>query len=619
MSLADELSGALGGGRKRRGGGARRKQQYLSDDDEDDYQQGSISGGGAGGGDHLGGAIDGQDAAGDSLGAELADLAGSSRRSRRAAKSSSSEHPIDGDGLDDQLDDGDAHDPDNSLGGHAPKSRGPSGGATYVQQADPLSDPSAHPGSAESQMGLTTEQTCSALGDVLSSTEAFLARLRKITTTTDAATTSGGLPSSTTAANLSTAAGSSSTTSAAEDTARLESYAAALLRSLRETATQREQQVRDLREVDRHLARAEATDPDFLAKLGEADERLDAEADELEAGDVSGSTASFEEHGAAGTTLTWAEAQQQQQQQQRRRERRESMASTETERPVVQAVPRVQAEPFTSEVTDNLATLLRRSATDVDVEEGGDGHDDEPRVGSDDDDEDDDHDEYEAEADRTGELDDGVGEDELGPGWDDPTYRGSSRRGGRDRMGGAAAGGVGDVSLDSTSAAATSSSSTLPALRTSSTLLIHSLSSLHETAQVHRATISAAERRLRALRLLLDGWKEEIVAARRSRAWIARWEGREPEREDLLLDDGSGQVDEVLVASLVTVASSSTPSLESSAGAGAGRYTAGSGVSPGAYAQEQMVRFERLLGEAEERARTLLTPLPLPRVSAAAA
>ncbi|KAL9938287.1 hypothetical protein V8E36_002910 [Tilletia maclaganii] len=113
------------------------------------------------------------------------------------------------------------------------------------------------------------------------------------------------------------------------------------------------------------------------------------------------------------------------------------------------------------------------------------------------------------------------------------------------------------------------------------------------TAQVHRATISSAEGRLRALRLSLDVWKEEVVAARRSRAWIGRWEAREPEREDLLLDDGSGRVDEVLAASLLTVASSSASSLESSAGAGAGRYTAGSEVSPGAYAQEQMVRYER--------------------------
>ncbi|KAK0529448.1 hypothetical protein OC842_004239 [Tilletia horrida] len=624
MSLADELSGAFGGGRKRRGGG--RRQQAISDDDDDD-NLGQY--GGAGGAlDDVGGgqrdSLDGSGTGGGSLGAELAELAGSSRRSKRStAKSSAATagHGLSGDGYDDldDLVDGGFEGAD----GYSAKSRGASGGTMYVQEADPLSDPSAVAGSAEAQIDRTTEQTCSALSEVLASTDAFLTRLRKLTTTeaivASASGQQAGLPSSATViTNLDTIGRSSTITQqlgAADDTARLESYAGSLLRRLRETVTQREQQVRDLREVDRHMARAETADPDFLAKLADADEHFNNEADEAEADNIDGVDASE----GAGTIQSWGEAR-------RSRRRQDSTASADTEKgappPVV---PKISSEPFTSEVTDTLAGLLQRSVTDDDLE--GDGDELAPQYHSD---EEDDVDPYDRStsfggANRSVEYDDGGGEDELGPGWDDPTYRGS-RRGAR--AGREPSSGMGDLSLASVgSTSASKAPTTLPSLRTSSTLLIHSLSSLHETAQVHRATISSAERRLRALRLLLDGWKDEIVAARRSRAWIAQWEGREPEKDDLLMDDGSGKVDEVLAASLATAAAASASASaagrstegESGAGASGSRYTGGSGITPGAYAQQQMDRFQRLLGEAEERAKALLMPLPAPRVGAAAA
>ncbi|KAE8270211.1 hypothetical protein A4X09_0g2120 [Tilletia walkeri] len=617
MSLADELSGAFGGGgRSKRRAAARRQQQYLSDDDDDDDQQFDTAA-------PLAHEHDAHDSLGDSLGDELADLAGSSRRSKHStAKSSAATagHSNAGqsDAGDDQLDALEAE--ADLLDGHSAKSRGPSGGATYVQEADPLSDPSATPGSAEAQLDNTTEQTCSALSDVLSSTEAFLARLRKLTNTDSSSSANTGLPSSTTVTNLSS--NTAPTAGSADDTARLEGYAAALLRSLRETAAQREQQVRDLREVDRHMARAEATDPDFLAKLAEADERLDAEADEADEegahqlGDES--TDSVE----VGQTQTWGGGSGT-----RLRRRQDSTASTETEKPPPQVVPRISSEPFSSEVTTTLASMLQRSATDIDVEEGGDG------MAQDDGEASDNEGAYNQSfsgdvGDRSEDLlEEGAGEDELGPGWDDPTYHGANRRGGnrggRETSSSSTAG-VGDVSLASVSAGNKTTPSTLPSLRTSSTLLIHSLSSLHETAQVHRATISSAERRLRGLRLLLDGWKEEIVAARRSRAWIAKWEGRDPEKDDLLMDDGSGKVDDVLAASLAVGSFGSASGgggggSGSGSGTDSGRYTAGSGITPGAYAREQMSRFQRLLGEAEERAQALLTPLPLPRINPAAA
>ncbi|KAE8202716.1 hypothetical protein CF328_g2060 [Tilletia controversa] len=610
MSLADELD-ALGGGggRSKRRGGARRQQRNLSDDEDQfeltDAPHPTLINNDNGGGGGLGGA-------GESLAAELEDLAGSSRRSKRSTANLKT--------LDsgrDAADDPNAADDAELFGGSSTdsaNSRAIGGGATYVQQADPLSDPSATPGSAEAQLDNTTEHTCSALSDVLSSTEAFLARLRKLTTT------ESGMPTSATVVNFNaigtgsapTAAGAGGT---ADDTARLEGYAAALLRSLRETAAQREQQVRDLREVDRHMARAEATDPDFLAKLAEADDRLDAEAEDAEA-EAGNSSFSSSVGTADGQTQTWAEAQ-------RQRRRQDSTASTDTERPPPQVVPRISSEPFSSEVTETLATMLLRNATDIDVEEGGEGFGEDDAASDEEGEHGDDH--YAGAGDDL--LEDGAGEDELGPGWDDPTYRGANRRGStragqRDgstaEPGASSRGAIGDVSLASTSASTSSKPPpTLPSLRTSSTLLIHSLSSLHETAQVHRATISSAERRLRGLRLLLDGWKEEIVAARRSRAWIAKWEGRDPERDDLLMDDGSGKVDEVLAASLAAGSLGSSNSNSSSDGSG--RYTAGSGVTPGAYAREQMSRFQHLLGVAEERAQALLTPLPLPRINPAAA
>ncbi|KAK0569748.1 hypothetical protein OC861_000584 [Tilletia horrida] len=573
MSLADELSGAFGGGggsgggRKRRAA-SRRQQQYISDDEQDDHLTLAPA-------NHA-----------TSIAGEIEAAASQQQKQHAAAHLQDS--------------------PSQSGLQHEDLAAG-----------DPsLDSPTPPPGSAEAQFIQQTSQACAQLLEVVASTNIFLQHLR---TTTDvqaissSASTTTPFPTSATISNFNLAKSASGAAGTADDTARLEAYAAYLLRTMREQAKQREQYVRDLREVDRHMARAETTDPEFLAKLGEADERLEFEADEAEAeaqqqGDQHGD---HDEEDQA-QTRTWAEAQA--------RRRQGSTASADTEKPHLPSssvAPRFRPEVITSEVTDALTSILQRSPNDVVVDAGKDGSD-HGHAYEDDDDDDDDYDARDtttgsSRADRSYDDHDDEDGDELGPGWDDPA---------RAQRGSAPAGALADISVASTNGgggggnnpSGAASAATLPSLRTAGTMLMHHFSSVHETAQVAGAILATHDRRLRTLRHLLEGWKEEIVAARRSRAWIAKWEGREPERDDLYLDEdeeNSGKLDDVLAKTLATVAAG--------AGAGGGKYTAGSGITPGAYAQEQMSRFQSLLAEAEERAQALLSPLPLPSVGAAAA
>lgn len=112
--------------------------------------------------------------------------------------------------------------------------------------------------------------------------------------------------------------------------------------------------------------------------------------------------------------------------------------------------------------------------------------------------------------------------------------------------------------------------------------LIHSLGAMHEHAQVHRAAMNDAGRRLRSLRTVLGGWRAEMDGVARSMDWIARWEGTTP-----LSADGTPEPGENMWR----------------------------GKRPDDIKQwtgQQMERFEKVLGDAELRARELLTPVSLP-------
>jgi hypothetical protein len=61
-------------------------------------------------------------------------------------------------------------------------------------------------------------------------------------------------------------------------------------------------------------------------------------------------------------------------------------------------------------------------------------------------------------------------------------------------------------------------------LRTHTTSLVSSLSSLSEHAQVNGAATTEAGRKLRALKNKLGGWRTDLDGAERSRLRIERWE-----------------------------------------------------------------------------------------------
>lgn len=102
--------------------------------------------------------------------------------------------------------------------------------------------------------------------------------------------------------------------------------------------------------------------------------------------------------------------------------------------------------------------------------------------------------------------------------------------------------------------------------------LISSLGMLHEHSQVARAEMSDAARRLRSLKTVLVQWRTEVEEADRSRAWIAAWEGQAAESE----------------------------------------YKRPENIKQ--WTKQQMERFEKVLGDAETRARELLQPVAAPKL-----
>ncbi|KAK7024948.1 hypothetical protein R3P38DRAFT_2951899 [Favolaschia claudopus] len=75
--------------------------------------------------------------------------------------------------------------------------------------------------------------------------------------------------------------------------------------------------------------------------------------------------------------------------------------------------------------------------------------------------------------------------------------------------------------------ASSTSASELASLRTLTTSLVSSLTSVSEHAQVNGAATAEAGRKLRALRNRLGGWRTEWEGAERSRGRIERWEAGE--------------------------------------------------------------------------------------------
>ncbi|KDN44745.1 hypothetical protein K437DRAFT_129830 [Tilletiaria anomala UBC 951] len=136
--------------------------------------------------------------------------------------------------------------------------------------------------------------------------------------------------------------------------------------------------------------------------------------------------------------------------------------------------------------------------------------------------------------------------------------------------------------------------------------LISSLGTMNEHAQVHRAAMNDASRKLRSLRAVLTQWRTEIDGVARSRAWIEEWES----------SDGSGMRTESVPSdpastTKVAIKEAMTP-------------TNRRPEDIKAWTQQQLERFEKILGDAEVRAKELLKPINMPSsfdasISAAAA
>ncbi|PWN91369.1 hypothetical protein FA10DRAFT_65697 [Acaromyces ingoldii] len=102
--------------------------------------------------------------------------------------------------------------------------------------------------------------------------------------------------------------------------------------------------------------------------------------------------------------------------------------------------------------------------------------------------------------------------------------------------------------------------------------LISSLGMLHEHSQVARAEMGDAARRLRSLKTVLVQWRTEVEDVERSRSLIAAWEGQTAEGEFKRPDDIKQ------------------------------------------WTKQQMERFEKVLTDAETRAKELLQPVPAPKL-----
>ena len=111
-------------------------------------------------------------------------------------------------------------------------------------------------------------------------------------------------------------------------------------------------------------------------------------------------------------------------------------------------------------------------------------------------------------------------------------------------------------------------------LRACTDSLISSLETMNEHAQVSKASMNDASRKLRSLRVVLTQWREETDGVERSKAWIEQWEAA-PSTKSTASDEKRPQ--DVRL-----------------------------------WTQQQMERFEKLLADAEVRAKELLKPIDLP-------
>ena len=61
-------------------------------------------------------------------------------------------------------------------------------------------------------------------------------------------------------------------------------------------------------------------------------------------------------------------------------------------------------------------------------------------------------------------------------------------------------------------------------LQQSTTDLVHSLGSIHEQSQVARASMNDAARRIKSIKTVLTNWSAELQAVELSQSWITSWE-----------------------------------------------------------------------------------------------
>ncbi|PWN40439.1 hypothetical protein IE81DRAFT_220756 [Ceraceosorus guamensis] len=136
-------------------------------------------------------------------------------------------------------------------------------------------------------------------------------------------------------------------------------------------------------------------------------------------------------------------------------------------------------------------------------------------------------------------------------------------------------------------------------LRSVTSSLIHSLSNMHEHTQVSRAATSEASRRIRALKTFLAGWKVELEEIQASHDWLkALHADQDPTRS-------------ISVSHLLATVESSSSSTNISStinNATASGGTAEQDVK--SWSKAQLERAERILNEADHRAKELLRPVP---------
>ncbi|KAN0062590.1 hypothetical protein ACQY0O_005122 [Thecaphora frezii] len=136
-------------------------------------------------------------------------------------------------------------------------------------------------------------------------------------------------------------------------------------------------------------------------------------------------------------------------------------------------------------------------------------------------------------------------------------------------------------------------------LQTTTQGLIASLTTIHEHSQVSKSAMNDAARRLRSLKTVMAQWRAEVDGVERSREWI--------EREEKLKSSQAQAQPQAQAQGAAQRATTTT-----SAGTTATVTT----ENVREWTRAQMMRFEKVLEEAEQKAKVLLTPVPFQGVAA---